>query len=104
MNRPQVTMGRTGIGMTGYRNTQSRASDCRVNYYVDGMWMPTGSFHPDDISPVAIEAIEVYRGAAEIPAKFRQRETGCGLIVIWTREPPSRDRADTSAVGPSPKG
>lgn len=104
MNRPVITMGRTGIGMTGYRNTQSRAADCRVNFYVDGMWMPTGTFHPDDLSSVSIEAMEIYRGASETPTKFRQRETACGLVVIWTREPPPRDRADTNLTHPSPTG
>ena len=44
------------------------------------------------MTPGTIEAMEVYRGPAETPAKFRQREAACGLIVIWTREPPPRER------------
>lgn len=103
MGRPVITMGRTGIGMRSYRNSASLAGDCRVNYYVDGMWVPPGTFHPDDISPVSIEAIEVYRGASEIPPKFRARETACGLIVIWTREPPARSRAERDTVPASPR-
>ena len=102
MGRPVITMGRTGIGMRNYRNAASLAGDCRVNYYVDGMWVPAGTFHPDDISPVSIEAIEVYRGASEIPPRFRARETACGLIVIWTREPPARSRAERDTVPASP--
>ena len=39
---------------------------------------------------MSIEAIEAYRGPAEIPPRFRQRDTACGLIVIWTREPPPK--------------
>jgi len=101
MGRPQITMGRTGIGMRNYRNAMSLAGDCRVNYYVDGSWVPAGTFHPDDISPVSIEAIEIYRGASEIPPKFRARETACGLIVIWTREPPARERPDRDTVAVS---
>ena len=98
MGRPVITMGRTGIGMRNFRNSTSLAGDCRVNYYVDGMWVPAGTFHPDDLSPVNIEAMEIYRGAAEIPPKFRARETACGLIVIWTREPPAKSRADRDTV------
>lgn len=99
MGRPVITMGRSGLGIkSGGRNSTSLAGDCRVNYYLDGMWVPAGTFHPDDLSPVSIEAIEIYRGASEIPPKFRARETACGLIVIWTREPPAKARADRDTV------
>jgi len=75
---PTIAMGRNAL------NTRL-ASDCRVNYYVDGMWMPVGTFHLDDIAPDMLEGLEIYRGPAEIPARFRQRETACGLILVWTR-------------------
>jgi hypothetical protein len=41
----------------------------------------------DVVMPDDIEAIEVYRSAAQIPARFggASRETQCGVIVIWTR-------------------
>ena len=91
---PVIRMGRSGPGNITRRNVQSLAGDCRVNYYLDGNWVPAGTFHMDDISPSAIEAIEVYRGPAEVPAKFRQRETACGLIVIWTREPQAKEKPD----------
>jgi hypothetical protein len=90
--RPVISMGRTPIAMRSFRNVQSLAGDCKVSYYLDGNWVSPGSFHPDDFPPGTIEAMEVFRGPAEIPAKFRQRETACGLIVIWTREPPPRER------------
>lgn len=90
-DRPSVTMGRQPLQAQSFTRNQSSASVCRVNYYVDGNWMPTGTFHIDDLSPSAIEGIEVYRGPAETPARFRQRETACGLIVIWTREPPPKE-------------
>jgi hypothetical protein len=32
-----------------------------------------------------VEAIEVYRSAAEIPAQFNGNNSACGVIVIWTR-------------------
>jgi hypothetical protein len=92
MSNSTISMGRTPIGTRTARNVQSLAGDCKVSYYLDGSWVPSGTFHPDDISPISIEAVEVYRGPAEIPAKFRQRETACGLIVMWTREPPAKER------------
>jgi hypothetical protein len=84
--RPTIAMGRIPVAAGG----QAFSADCRVNYYVDGAWVPPGTFHLDDITPTAIEAIEIYRGPAETPARFRQRETACGLIVVWTKEPPPR--------------
>lgn len=95
IERPLISMGRTPIGVRTFRNVQTLAGDCKVSYYLDGNWVSPGTFHPDDLTPGTIEAMEVYRGPAEIPAKFRQRETACGLIVIWTREPPPRERGGT---------
>ena len=83
--RPLISMSRNDIGAV----RKILGADCRVNYYIDGSWVPPGSFHLDDIPASAIEGIEVYRGPSETPAQFRQRETACGLIVIWTRDPSS---------------
>ena len=91
-DRPDISMGRTPVGTRSFRNVQTLAGDCKVSYYLDGNWVSPGTFHPDDLTPGTIEAMEVYRGPAEIPAKGRQRETACGMIVIWTREPPPRER------------
>jgi len=35
--------------------------------------------HPNDVS-----AIEVYRGAAEVPPEFNGANAGCGVVVVWT--------------------
>ena len=102
VNRPLISMGRSTDALSAPRGTRNRPVDCAVNYYVDGMWMSPGTFHPDDIPTVSIEAMEIYRGASEIPTRFRQFGTSCGLIVIWTREPPAKTRADTSTARPSP--
>ncbi|MHB1312774.1 MAG: carboxypeptidase-like regulatory domain-containing protein [Gemmatimonadaceae bacterium] len=82
--------------MTAVRGANSAGSNiCPMQYYVDGMFMSPGTFSVDEIVPVQIEAIEIFRGPSEIPARFRQRETGCGLVVIWTREPPAKTREPT---------
>ena len=100
--RPLIQMGRTGEGMSrGAKNVTSLAASCNVSYYIDGNYVPPGTFHMDDLSPNAMEAIEVYRGPAETPPQFRQVDTACGLIVIWTREPPPKQRKDTTS-GKSP--
>ena len=92
--RANITMGRnTPLSRSGRNSGPSLANDCKVTYYVDGSSVPGGTFHMDDMSPLAIEAVEVYRGPSETPARFRQRDTACGVIVIWTREPPSKQPA-----------
>jgi hypothetical protein len=85
----RLVTGRQGI--TGFRGSNSAASNtCPMQFYVDGLFMAPGTFSINDVVPSQLEAIEVFRGPSEIPARFRQRETGCGLVVIWTREPPAK--------------
>jgi hypothetical protein len=37
------------------------------------------------VNPGQIEAIEVFRGPAEIPVQFNDNNSACGVILIWTR-------------------
>lgn len=90
-DRPVISMGRNAPVARNRTGTMSLSS-CNVSYYVDGSYVPSGTFHMDDLSPLIIEAVEVYRGPAETPAKLRQRDTACGVIVIWTREPPAQTK------------
>ena len=90
-DRATISMGRnTVLSRSGRTAGPTLAADCKVSYYVDGSSVPGGTFHMDDMSSLLLEAIEVYRGPAETPAKLRQRDSACGVIMIWTREPPSK--------------
>ncbi len=80
-------------------NTSAASGACQLQYYVDGIFMTPNSFTVDEMSIDMIEAIEVFRGPSEVPVRFRQRETGCGLVVIWTREPPKRARPEPAHDG-----
>jgi hypothetical protein len=91
----RIVTGRQAVSASRASNSAG-SSGCQMQYYVDGMFMSPGTFSVDDISPVQIEGIEIFRGPSEIPARFRQRETGCGLVVIWTREPPARTKRDST--------
>jgi hypothetical protein len=101
LGQPNIQMGRSGTASATRNRAQFLAADCQVAYYVDGMQTSRGAFHIDDIPAQDIEAIEVYRGPSEVPAKFRAIDTGCGLIVIWTREPPPRTRRPSQAASPN---
>jgi hypothetical protein len=72
----------------------SSQNKCAVAMYVDGQPYPNGNV--DDFPPLSIEGIEVYKSASEIPADFRTRDSMCGLIAIWTRDPDAAKRRPNS--------
>ncbi len=72
------------------RMDRSRSLSCRVQLYVDGLPYPDGNV--DDFPPETVEGVEIFRGPSEIPVAFRNRDTGCGLISIWTRDPAAAAR------------
>jgi hypothetical protein len=58
--------------------------------YVDGVKVHTpGSGDPmyilRELSGLDIEAIEVYRGPASVPAEFSGLDSACGAVVVWTK-------------------
>jgi hypothetical protein len=65
----------------------ARASGgCQPDFILDGF--PSSAFTAENVSPLDIEGIEVYRGASETPAEFIGSTSSCGVIVIWTRSGP----------------
>ncbi len=76
----------------GYRVVSSRGAanlqgDCPMTYFVDGAYFPFSPTNADPfpILPIEIMAIEVYAGAAQVPAEFQRLASSCGAIVIWTK-------------------
>lgn len=57
----------------------------RVNVYVDGIRShdPFRDFF--GLSPLDIEAMEVYHGLATVPPEFSPQPNDCAAIVVWTR-------------------
>ncbi len=84
---------RAGLTMGALRG----GSDCLPKVFVDGMAVREGGqidprnisnfFTPLDdlVSPDDIEAIEIYRAAAQLPTQFSGATSACGVIAIWTR-------------------
>ncbi|MEO7458327.1 MAG: carboxypeptidase regulatory-like domain-containing protein [Gemmatimonadaceae bacterium] len=73
-----------------FSRTMGTRGDCPPQYWVDGMRLENAS--PDEFPPQDIEAIEIYAGAATMPAQFAPKVQSfktqtCGAIVIWTRLP-----------------
>lgn len=65
-------------GITGFMG-----GPCRPNIVVDGMMLRDVSL--DDVVPMTwIDAIEVYKGPATVPAQWRGAGV-CGVIAVWTK-------------------
>lgn len=65
-----------------------RAQSCEPVYFLDGMPLGSGTLDLDALSPKSIEAVEVYSGAATVPAALRTAMApgGCGAIALWSRQ------------------
>lgn len=79
---PGLDIGAPRLG--GSTVTMSRRDGCVPDYYVDGARAPM--FDMDNLKPIDIAGIEVYRGNSEVPAEFKHSDR-CGVIVVWTRDP-----------------
>ena len=80
---PGIRVSRFGPGTSSVEIARG-AIPCPIEYFLDGMRVE--GFEVDAVSPGTIDAIEVYRGPAEVPPQFRRR-LSCAAIVIWTRDP-----------------
>lgn len=79
---------RTGTALVMTRGSGARR--CIPQLYVHQQPY-SGNF--DDFSPEDIEAIEVYAGISEIPAELNTMGRPiCGAVVVWTREPPPKQK------------
>ncbi len=61
-------------------------ANCALQVAVDGQLKEWG-FAVNSIPPKEVHGIEIYPGAATIPAEYAsmRRDASCGLIMIWTR-------------------
>jgi hypothetical protein len=60
---------------------------CPPSYYIDGNYFP---LPPNEtltlpLVPSEILAIEVYSNLFSAPQQYQRRDSGCGIILIWTR-------------------
>jgi len=56
-----------------------------VNVYIDGIRSHDGFRDFSSLSPLDIEAMEVYQGMATVPPEFSPEPNDCAAIVVWTR-------------------
>jgi hypothetical protein len=77
----------TGVRIR-YRGTTPFVQFARcpqVNVYIDGIRSHDGFRDFFALSPLQIEAMEIYHGMAQVPPEFSPRPNDCAAIVVWTR-------------------
>jgi len=78
-------------GLTKYDQAAGARPACFMDVYLDGALVydskhpENGLFDINSVPPEHIAGIEVYTGAAQIPAKYNRTGGGCGVLLIWTR-------------------
>jgi TonB family protein len=71
-----------------------RNAPCPPLIVVDGAPALSGYLDVDIFSPQTLDGIEVYSGAATVPAELRtaRGDDRCGVIALWSRMPAARPR------------
>lgn len=93
---PGVYAARRGTGASGRSIYMGRSlygpggGPCPVQIFLDGRLAtrnaPGGDVMIDDIvSPLDVEAIEIFKGLSSIPPEFLTPDARCGVIAIWTK-------------------
>ena len=59
---------------------------CDPQYFIDGV--ESSAYFARNTPPHDVVGVEVYRGPSELPAEFTGSNSGCGVIVIWTKSSP----------------
>jgi len=78
-------LSRSGVRVVGDAgNARAYSRNCELAVFLDGMAIEGGMLN-DIVVPSDLEGIEIYRSALEVPVEFLNR-SGCGAIVMWTRE------------------
>ena len=70
----------------GKRGGGVMQGECAMTVLTDGVQMPK----PFDLNlmppPREIAGIEVYAGSATVPAQYAALNSGCGVVLVWTRD------------------
>jgi hypothetical protein len=61
-------------------------------FFLDGIRVLASGNLEEIIRPEEVQAIEIFRRPSEIPAQYGGPDSGCGVILIWTRRGADRQR------------
>ena len=74
---------------------------CPYDIYLDNVRQDASTRDLDRMLVSEYAGIEIYKGAATIPAEYNMTGSSCGVILMWTRE---RALERHSARRPRPPG
>lgn len=84
------------IDTRGFRNSvRFRGARCAPLTWLDGSPLYAGEFDLDSVDPRSFAGIEIYSGAASVPAEFqgnRSLSSACGTILLWSKQGELRPR------------
>ncbi|HKK27325.1 MAG TPA: carboxypeptidase-like regulatory domain-containing protein [Gemmatimonadota bacterium] len=81
-NIPGLSVSRMVLGRARIELTRGTGS-CQPVLFLDGKKAP--ELEIDDLNRFDLLAVEVYRGASEIPLEFSSAKSGCGIVLLWTK-------------------
>lgn len=94
MNVAETSRGDGGNAVYFRSGIRAGGEVCWPMVYVNRLLVSTGGLAGAGAEPAAVDelvdsddvwAMEVFRGAAEVPPEFSGPNAGCGVIVLWTR-------------------
>ena len=88
---PGVRLGDCGARRDSCKLLSTRLSvgfggaSCSMKIYIDGVPLPSGAAIDEYVRPVEVAGVEIYPGAASLPAEFAGSDSRCGVVAVWTR-------------------
>ena len=73
-----------GGSLINTRMSAGFAAGCPIKTYLDGIDIKNTNID-SLVLPIEVGGVEVYKGAASLPAEFGGSDARCGAIVIWTK-------------------
>jgi hypothetical protein len=63
------------------------ANYCPPAYFIDGMYFPLPPVQTPSVPlvPQEVLAIEIYSNMFSAPPQYQRRDSGCGVILVWTK-------------------
>ncbi|NNK61808.1 MAG: TonB-dependent receptor plug domain-containing protein [Gemmatimonadetes bacterium] len=76
----------SGSWSVQFRGASNMTNDvCNPVIWLDGIKLGNDPIMFSQVTGPELDAVEVYRGAAEVPGEFSGGDARCGVVVVWTR-------------------
>ncbi len=63
------------------------ANYCPPSYFIDGVYAPQAPIQTPSLPvvPAEVLAVEIYSSLSSAPPQYQRMDSGCGVILIWTK-------------------